>query len=135
MKFYPQKLFTTKLSRFLIVGSSTVLIDLLAYITLSGLITIRPIAKGISFALGSIYSYQMNRVWTFKSGSAYSKQIILFFVVYIFGLILNVTSNQFFINHLYFYKYQIAFIFATLLSAIFNFTLMKKLVFRPLSNR
>jgi len=67
----------SQLSRFLLVGGSTVLIDFVAY---RALLFLMPsfFAKTIGFICGAIYSYQYNRSWTFQAGKANLPQTLKF---------------------------------------------------------
>ncbi|PZO59632.1 MAG: GtrA family protein [Phormidesmis priestleyi] len=122
--------------RFLLVGSSTVLVDLAIYIVL--LTWLNPsTAKGISFICGTIYAYQANRLWTFSSGSGSLLQVVKFSAVYGFNLAVNVSLNAVVLSllaqltgRLGQLNTLIAFIIATGVSAVLNFLGMKFFVFK-----
>lgn len=123
----------SQLSRFLLVGGSTVLLDLLLYkVFLMGLAP-SP-AKSLSFLLGTVYAYQFNRVWTFKAGSASLPQALKFGLVYGTNLGINVGTNAAMLSLLPLvlpWRLNMAFLVATATSATLNFLGMKWLVFNP----
>jgi len=121
--------------RFILVGGSTATIDFLVYMYLMYLIP-SPYAKGISFAIGTIYAYHTNRLWTFNAGRANLPQAMRFGVVYSTNLGVNVGANAIMLTLLpsnYPWHVGLAFIVATSISAAFNFTGMKWFAFA--SNR
>lgn len=123
----------SQLFRFLLVGGSTVLLDLLVYkVLLTGLSP--SLAKAISFLCGTVYAYQFNRVWTFKAGSASIPQALKFGLVYGTNLGINVGTNAAMLSLLPSalpWRLNLAFLIATGTSAVLNFLGMKWLVFNP----
>ena len=128
-----------ELGIFLIVGLLTVGIDLAIY---SGFIYLQPfgldsinIAKGFSFISGTIFAYFANRFLTFNQQITGAGSVLRFLVVYILGLITNITINYLYIkwfNSPAFtleYTLLIAFILATGVSATLNFIGMKFFAF------
>jgi putative flippase GtrA len=122
----------SEFSRFIIVGITTVLIDLLTYIMLVffGLSTF--FSKGISFSSGTLFAYFANKSYTFKFTGSGSVRFFLFTTLYTSTLILNVLSNELMINWTAAFDYSIlvAFFFATFISASLNFIGMKFIVFK-----
>ena len=126
-----------ELTIFLLVGSLTVLVDLLAYSALVGaeLLGIDT-SKAVSFMLGTVFAYLANRSWTFgrkvhASGSSF-RFIMLYSVtlganVFVNGLVLELFSG-------YVLVIDGAFLIATVVSAILNFIGMKWFVFKPSIN-
>lgn len=114
--------------RFLIVGGSSTILDFIIYMLLSNKISIG-VSKLISMLIASLYSFFLNKNWTFSN-----KDGITFFLVfkYIVGQALNIGINTL-INLLIFnlcgYKI-VAFICATLIAMIFNFIFQKNVVFK-----
>ena len=128
-----------ELSIFLIVGLLTVGIDFSIY---RGFIYLQPfgldsinIAKGFSFISGTIFAYFANRFWTFNQQITGAGSVLRFVVVYISGLIANITINYLYIKWFSSpafaleYSLLIAFILATSVSALLNFIGMKFFVF------
>ena len=125
------KLLEYEVTRFLIVGGTTVLIDLICYFILiyTGFDT--PLSKGISFSIGTVFAYFANRNYTFQSSMGGLFRFTVFTLLYLSTLIVNVVSNEIVlkltsqING----SLMIAFLIATSLSATLNFIGMKYIVF------
>jgi putative flippase GtrA len=128
-----------ELGIFLIVGLLTVGIDFLIY---RGFIYLQPfgldsinIAKCFSFISGTIFAYFANRFLTFNQQITGAGSVLRFLVVYILGLITNITINYLYIKWFSSpafaleYSLLIAFILATGVSALLNFIGMKFFVF------
>ena len=114
--------------RFLFVGGSSTLIDFIIYMVLSTKINIS-ISKLVSMTIASIYSFFINKNWTFSN----KEQISLLLVTkYIIGQLLNISINTS-INTLVYnlcnYKI-IAFICATIIAMIFNYLFQNYIVFK-----
>ena len=118
------------ITKYIIIGFSTVFIDLIVYLFLIKIGLIIKKAKAISFISGALFSYQANRKWTFKIKYFNLSQILSFTFLYITSLLLNVSLNGFFI---YIYKYalgfEFSFIFATTISATYNYLGLRFFVF------
>ena len=117
--------------RFLLVGTSTVLVDLIVYRCLSLLLDIS-VSKGISFMVGTLYAYNFNRRWTFNMSTFRLIQLLKFIIVYSIGMSINISVNKLFLELIfsnYPEKLMLSFIVATGFSAIANFTGMKFFVF------
>ena len=123
----------SQLSRFLLVGGSTVLIDFVVYRALLFLIPFS-FAKTISFLCGAVYAYQFNRLWTFKAGRSTLPQALKFGFVYGTNLGVNVGVNATMLALLPLvnpWRLDLAFLLATGTSAALNFIGMKWLAFAP----
>ena len=126
------KLLEYEVARFLIVGGTTVLIDLIFYFTLIYMGFDTSLSKGISFSVGTVFAYFANRNYTFQSSMGGFFRFIVFTLLYLSTLVVNVVSNEIVlkltiqING----SLMIAFIIATSLSATLNFTGMKYIVFK-----
>lgn len=128
-----------ELGIFLIVGLLTIGVDFLLY---RGFIYLQPfgldsviISKGFSFISGTIFAYFANRFWTFNQQTTGTGSVFRFMVVYVLGLIANITINYLCIEWFSSpaitmeYTLLIAFILATGVSASLNFIGMKFFVF------
>ena len=126
------KLLKYEVTRFLIVGGTTVLIDLVFYFILIYLGFDTSLSKGISFSVGTVFAYFANRSYTFKSSMSGFIRFIFFTLLYLSTLSINVVSNEIVLNltSQIYGSLMIAFIIATSLSATLNFTGMKYIVFK-----
>lgn len=82
-----------ELCRFIIAGCCAVGIDCLFYYILSHYINLS-IAKGISFLLGTIAAYLINKYYTFEQTKKSKTEIAKFFALYIFTLFANIGVNK-----------------------------------------
>ena len=123
---------TQELKRFVVSGISAVIVDFLIYSLLINLGLYLSFSKAISFSSGTIYSYFINKKWTFKAVGGF-KTFVKFIFVYFISLNINISSNNLILHFLgkqNFKSIFSAFIVSTLLSAIFNFQMIKTYVFR-----
>lgn len=126
-----KKLIEYEVARFLIVGGTTVLIDLFFYFILIYMGFDIPLSKGVSFSVGTIFAYFANRNYTFQSSMGGFFRFTVFILLYLSTLAVNVVSNEIVIkltsqiNS----SLMIAFLIATSLSATLNFIGMKYIIF------
>jgi putative flippase GtrA len=118
----------------LFVGSLTVIIDFLMYRSLIGLGI--DVAKGIGFLTGTFFAYIANRFWTFSYNKYASGSALRFIFLYLLTLIINVVVNSIALKVMAdnLTSVQLAFIFATGVSASLNFLGMKFFVFKSRVN-
>ena len=129
-KLFSKIFYKKDLTKFIIIGFTSVFIDYIIYLFLikNGLAI--EIAKAFSFVSGTFCSYQANRKWTFKIKYYKLSQILKFSFLYISSLLFNVSLNRFFIsifkNQL---SFEFSFILSTTLSATYNYLGLRLLVF------
>lgn len=127
-KLVASPLFKRQLFRFIIVGCSAVITDLLCYFAL---LTILPpaVAKTISFIAGTGVAFIFNKYWTFEKKERSHIEVIRFIILYSTTLITNVSINELF---LYFFPALtlLAFFLATGTSTTLNFIGQKWWVFK-----
>jgi putative flippase GtrA len=119
------------LSRFLLVGSTTVLVDAVTYVLLDWAGVPVDVAKALGFLTGAVFAYFAN--WRFTFGARRSRwSEVLFVVVYALALGLNVSVNSAVRAWLGTDTVgaTAAFLVATGLSAVWNFVGMSLFVFR-----
>tara|TARA_A100001388_G_C28542939_1_gene391131 strand:- start:134 stop:544 length:411 start_codon:yes stop_codon:yes gene_type:complete len=127
-----KKIFNKELNRFVAVGISSVLIDVIIYFVLLYFEIGISFAKALSFFGGTIYSYSINKKWTFKAIG--SKKVFLFYIsLYAVSMKINITVNNLILN-LFINKnilsILISFVISTLFSASLNFLFSKYFIFR-----
>ena len=125
-----------ELSKVLIVGFLTVLVDFLTYRGLDWTeLTGVDWAKAIGFITGTVFAYVANRIWTFGDKEHVPGSVWRFCILYASTLVANVFVNAqalaFLIDAPF--AIQIAFLSATGVSATLNFLGMKYFVFRTKS--
>ena len=117
---------------FIVIGITAVFIDTCSYFFLFYFTGLINLSKFVSFIMGAVFSYYGNKNITFNV-KAKKLTPIYFSLVYSISLGLNIFSNSF---SLYLFKNKetitilISFFIATLISALFNFVMMKFFVFR-----
>ena len=129
------KILDYEFARFLLVGASTVFIDLVFYLIFlyAGFDTY--ISKGISFSIGTIFAYFSNQSFTFKNAKTGAVRFIVFTLLYLSTLLINVISNEFVLSSTAFIinlkvSLMVSFLVATSISASLNFLGMKYMVFK-----
>tara|TARA_Y100001968_G_C19382045_1_gene730833 strand:- start:962 stop:1414 length:453 start_codon:yes stop_codon:yes gene_type:complete len=121
---------------FVIIGIMAVLIDTSSYLFLFYLTASINLSKFISFIMGAVFSYYGNKNITFNV-KAKKLTPVYFSLVYSISLGLNIFTNSF---SLYLLQNKetisilIAFFIATIISALFNFIMMKFFVFNKRIN-
>jgi putative flippase GtrA len=118
---------------FIIVGATAVVIDYLSYrwmlVMLDGSVTS---AKVLGFLSGTLFSYVVNRWWTFSHSNPLTGSLWRFGCLYTTTLVVNVSVNGVLLN---LFTQQdkgvsIAFVIATTCSAALNFLGLKYFVFK-----
>lgn len=85
--------------RFFIVGVVTTTIDWTIYWFLSQMMNIT-IAKIFSMLVASLFSYSLNKVWTFKnSDRRHEKYLWKYYVTFIINIAINTTVNTLIYNN------------------------------------
>ena len=115
-----------ELNKFLFAGLAAVGTDLLVYYLLLNLLSTE-MSKGISFIIGSVVAFVINKYWTFEKPEKSYKEMIRFGVLYLTTLGLNVMTNKIVLD--YTDIVLVSFIVATGISTILNFVGQKWLVF------
>ena len=126
------RLLKNEINRFLLVGITTVIIDLSAYSFLLFLELDTYISKGISFNIGALFAFYANKNFTFKSNTKSPFKFILFLILYLATLSVNVSLNEKILSYIGKSDMSlfIAFVIATAMSATINFLGMKYIVFK-----
>ena len=120
---------------FLIVGASTVLVDFMTYRGLNQFQVMEvDMAKAIGFLVGTLFAYFANRFWTLghKShapGSA-RRCSALYSSTRGANVLINADALKLLADTAF--AFQLAFLFATGVSASLNFLGMKLFVFKPI---
>ncbi len=70
----------TQFVRFCCVGAANFLVDFCAYLALAAIMSIYP-ARALSWALACLFSYAVNRSWTFRAGTSGVLPVLRFFAV------------------------------------------------------
>ena len=115
-----------ELNKFLFAGLAAVGTDLLAYYLLLNLLSYE-VSKGISFIMGSVVAYIINKYWTFNKSEKSYVEMIRFGVLYSTTLGLNIMTNKLVLDNTN--MILVSFLVATGISTILNFIGQKWWVF------
>ena len=134
-----------EVARFIASGVCAVATDMLFYYMLSNFLEVS-VSKGISFLLGTITAYLMNKYYTFGQKDKNAKEVLKFITLYLASLLLNISVNKsslavlplplkyvHFLNNYQSIK-LFAFLFATGASTVVNFLGQKFWVFNKKGN-
>lgn len=135
-----------QLVKFTLIGLLAVSVDLLCYFILLNTLPQKlfqavgneALSKSISFMCGMTVTYFFNKFWTWKKKDRSHKRILKFVLLYGLALLINVGTNSglLYLLHQYSslidlpFKYLIAFVGASGLSAMFSFMGQKFWVFK-----
>ena len=116
-----------ELKRFLVAGLSAVGTDLVTYYILLNFLP-HDISKAVSFLLGTVVAFVINKYWTFEKHEKSYKEIAKFGILYSLTLGANVMTNKMILE--YTSLIFLAFLVATGVSTVLNFIGQKWWVFR-----
>lgn len=116
-----------ELKRFLIAGFSAVGTDLVTYYFLLNFLS-HDVAKALSFFLGTIVAFIINKYWTFEKYDKSYREIVQFTILYSLTLGANVITNKFVLIQID--SILFAFLVATGVSTVLNFLGQKFWVFK-----
>lgn len=113
--------------RFIITGLLAAGVDYGVYILLFQPLGVSP-AKAVSFIAATLFTYIMNKLWTFEQAGRSIRETTVYILFYAVSLIINTLINKivFSLTHLK----EAGFIAATAFCALFNFFGLKYVVFR-----
>ena len=116
-----------EMSRFLVAGLCAVGTDMGSYFLLLKVLP-HDYSKGVSFLLGTIVAYYINKYWTFEKRTKLYGEIGKFAILYSLTLGINVLVNRIVLT--LFQSMLLAFLMATGVSTILNFLGQKTWVFK-----
>lgn len=122
-----QKISLAELCRFGVGGGSAVLTDFVGYLVLKNMTDVS-VAKGISFVLGSIVGFVINKLWTFGSRRFSWQEIFRYIALYAVSATVNTAVNKGVLNISR--STLLSFLVATGVSTVMNFVGQKFFVFR-----
>ena len=123
------------LGRFLVVGCSSVAVDLLVYAGLMAVGCPRELAKGAGYLAGMVLGFVLNKRWTFGSRRAAGGEAVTYVVLYAVTFVVNVAVNGWMAQTAAsLMPSQIAlvtaFLVATAVTTVLNFLGMRFITFR-----
>ena len=126
-----QPTLVNQLTRFVLVGGFSALVDYGTYQLLLSLGTWIHLAKGLSFIAGTTTAYLLNRRWTFRAPGSRGR-FAAFVVLYATTFFVNVGMNALALYLLprSVWEITIAFVIAQGTATTINFVVMRTLIFR-----
>lgn len=114
--------------KFIFSGASSTLIDFCIYMLLSNWLSVS-LSKMISMGIASIYSFFLNKNWTFENGEKINKTMI---IKYIGAQLLNIFVNTSINTIIYILTNNklVSFVIATATAMIVNYFSQKIIVFK-----
>src|SRR5262245_3391584 len=120
-----------QITRFLVVGSASVAVDLAVYWLLTHFAPLAwALCKGISYAAGVVVGFFGNKFWTFESARRSAAEPAMYLALYGCTLLLNIVCNQLALAILGSPQKLVAFLLATGVTMVTNFVGMKFVAFR-----
>lgn len=123
-----EKIKNKEIYKFLIVGSSSVLLDFIIYRILVNNGLDISLSKLLSFVSGSVFGFILNKYWTFNSKKKTFREIIYYIILYTITAYLNTGVNKFVLG--LYTNTTFSFLCATGVSTVINFLGQKFIVFR-----
>ena len=119
-----------QISRFLLVGFTTVGIDAVVYSLLLVCTSDSLLSKGVGFISGAVFSYFANWRFTFRSEKS-RQSVFVFVLVYLSSLTLNILGNSLLLESLpaWYYKTAVSFLLITGITTVWNYLGMALFVF------
>jgi putative flippase GtrA len=121
----------TQLTRFVLIGGFSALIDYGTYQLLLTLGLWVHLAKAVSFIVGTATAYWLNRRWTFKASTSRASAV-KFAALYAVTFCVNVGINGLALQLLpaSLFRVTVAFIIAQGTATVINFVMLRTVVFR-----
>lgn len=116
-----------ELRRFILAGLSAVATDLSLYYIMLNFLD-HDVAKAISFLLGTVVAFFINKYWTFEKHVKSYRELVQFGILYTVTLGLNVMTNRYILDITEIIL--LAFLLATGVSTVCNFLGQKFWVFK-----
>lgn len=121
----------TQLTRFVLVGGLSALVDYGSYQGLLALGTWVHLAKALSFILGTTTAYLLNRRWTFNAAGG-AAPVAKFMILYTVTFFVNIGANALMLRLLGDFRWHVtvAWVIAQGVATVINFVMLRLYVFK-----
>jgi putative flippase GtrA len=122
----------TQLTRFVLVGGLSAIVDYGTYQALLALGVWVHLAKALSFVLGTTTAYLLNRRWTFDNAAGGAAPVAKFVLLYSVTFFVNIGVNALMLQVLGEFRWHVtvAWVIAQGTATIINFVMLRMVVFR-----